>query len=129
MHPLHTFSFSVILKMITTSMKAQQALENDYLLTENDLESRIEKIPHKLLDSNVSITRIKKYVTDGAWRLLIQLKKKLEKREWECRTCNEELEGEAVGCDVCLDWFHLACIGRQKIPKTKHWICRACYKV
>eukprot|EP00112_Aurelia_sp_Birch-Aquarium-sp1_P018526 Seg4430.3 transcript_id=Seg4430.3/GoldUCD/mRNA.D3Y31 product="hypothetical protein" pseudo=true protein_id=Seg4430.3/GoldUCD/D3Y31 len=65
--------------MITTSMKAQQALENDCLLTENDLESRIEKIPHRLLDSNVSITRIKKYVTDGAWRLLIQLKKKLEK--------------------------------------------------
>ena len=80
-HRLHTVSFAVTLKMITSTRKAQQAIEEDYLLTENDIQSRVEQLPHKLLDSNVSVTRIMKYLTDAAWRLLIKLKRKLDKRE------------------------------------------------
>ncbi len=115
--------------MITRShTMVQQALENDYLIKRKDLECRVEKLPKKLLDENVNMARVKKYLTISAWTQLIQMKEKLQKQDWDCKICHQTLHGNSLGCDVCLEWFHLACLGKQNFPKTKNWICRSCYK-
>ena len=35
-------------------------------------------------------------------------------------------ESETVGCDMCNDWFHPACLKLSKLPTSKVWYCPMC---
>ena len=43
-----------------------------------------------------------------------------------CPICTHTLDGESLGCDQCLEWFHIGCTGLPKAPKNKFWFCRDC---
>ena len=33
---------------------------------------------------------------------------------------------EMVGCDSCVNWYHLSCVKLKNVPKTKTWCCTSC---
>ena len=33
----------------------------------------------------------------------------------------------SLACDSCLEWYHLACVGKKSRPKTRTWICGSCH--
>jgi len=46
--------------------------------------------------------------------------------------CNGPDVGDMVGCDnpECqFQWFHLSCLGLEKLPTTKYWYCPDCRKL
>ncbi|CAH0560635.1 unnamed protein product [Brassicogethes aeneus] len=58
----------------------------------------------------------------------------------KCKVCNVDLDKTidddddiknkkfkiSVGCDACLEWFHLKCVGLKRKPSSKVWICTSC---
>ena len=114
--------------MVTSQKIASKALSGDYLIETCDLFC-LEKVPKKIVDEIVNVYRVKKYFTTDGWNAVSHLLDKLTNEvDWCCKTCLRELddEPEQIGCDVCLDWFHLKCTGKSVLPKTKSWICRTC---
>ena len=59
------------------------------------------------------------------------LKRKQKKMTWVCNIRHQDLHAKTSGpsiiCESCLLWFHFACVGLSKQPKTKNWFCRSCY--
>ena len=108
------------------------ALSKDQLISDADLEQRVEKIPKTTLDQDetVNVFRVKKYFSNSAWKKMKLLLKRVEKeKSWDCKTCDRELKNyQALACDVCLEWYHLKCIGKLEPPKAKTWVCRSCIK-
>ena len=67
-------------------------------------------------------------------------KKKLQ--EWKCHFCQLDLnttinsDGDevksnkkfkiSIGCDYCLEWYHLKCAELRRRPKGKLWMCFDC---
>jgi len=46
--------------------------------------------------------------------------------------CNGPDVGDMVSCDnpECqFQWFHLSCLGLEKLPTTKYWYCPDCRKL
>ena len=109
--------------------KVINAMRNDVLIEEEDVEVRPERIPMKCLDENVCISRVRKYFTNDAWELVENVMKTMTKNQvWLCSSCYMDLgNSESIVCEGCLDWFHLRCVGMKKPPKKKDWFCRGCY--
>ena len=110
-----TFSL-VILEMITTKEVIHKALKEEKLITEDDLQDTIEKIPTKLTDDTVNICRVKKYFTRSAWKRMLSLVSRIKKdNSWDCKSCCKQLKEKQpqIGCDVCLEWYHMACVGKS----------------
>ena len=108
---------------------AVQAMHKEIVIEEDKVEVHPERVPMKCLDENVSINLIRKYFTFDAWKQVEMLMNVLkEKGCWNCIKCSAPLSNsESIGCDSCLDWFHLTCIGMRNPPKRKVWFCRACH--
>lgn len=122
---------SDILGMLTTNDAASRALHEDKLIDEEDLEERVEKIPKKILEETINVFRVKKYFTNSAWKKMQILQKRVAKeKSWDCNTCHRVLKKheKAVGCDACLEWYHVKCTGKSEPPKAKTWVCRSCYR-
>ena len=90
----------------------------------------VENIPVKCVEKIVTLSRIRKYFKANAWELILELVKEVEENsKWYCRVCCDELDNEeSIGCDACLDWYHIKCSGLSQKTKKKTWICRSCYK-
>lgn len=117
---------------MTTRDAISNALDGDKLIEEDDLEQRVERIPTKILDESINISRVKKYFTNSAWKRLQCLLTQVEQENtWDCKTCGKELNKRdlAIGCDVCLEWYHATCLGKSEPPKAKNWVCRNCIKI
>lgn len=111
---------------------AELALKQVNLIEEEHIECRPERITDAVVDDNVDIHLVRKYFTYDAWLLVEQvLKRKQKKMTWVCNLCHHDLHSKTSGlsivCESCLQWFHFACVGLSKQPKTKNWFCRACY--
>lgn len=117
--------------MLASKDAVTGALNEDKLINETALERRVEKIPKKILDETINIFRVKKHFSNNAWQTVQSLLKKVKKEKtWDCKACDKELKNnKAIGCDSCLEWYHLKCIGKQEPPKAKTWVCRNCVKV
>ena len=109
--------------------KVTNAMHNDVLIEEVDVEVRPERVPIKCLDENVCIATIRKYFTNDAWELVENVMKTMKKKQvWLCASCYVDLgNSESIVCESCLDWFHLRCVSMKKPPKKKDWFCRGCY--
>lgn len=99
----------------------KEVLSSKDWLVEKSKIKRIEEIPQKCLDESVvTVSQIKKHFTFKAWDILTKLLAKLQKHEWNCTCCYNNLNtSESIGCDACLDWFHLSCLGKVN-PKAKY---------
>ena len=58
-------------------------------------------------------------------QLLVQTVKSDNKKYCICKTVAER---EMVGCGMCADWFHPACLKLSKLPTSKAWYCPMCKK-
>ncbi len=110
--------------MVASNEAVNAALNEDKLIQEAELETRVEKIPKKILDDTINIFRVKKHFTNSAWQTVQSLLKKVKKvkkeKPWDCRACDKQLKSnQAIGCDACLEWYHLKCIGKTEPPKRK----------
>ena len=54
--------------MVASSEAVSGALKDDKLINESELETRVEKIPKKILDETVNVSRVKKHFTTDAWK-------------------------------------------------------------
>ena len=76
----------------------------------------------------VNVYHAKKYFTIEAWKVVAQvLEVKRSIDTWTCGVCQKEFDDDtAIGCDSCLYWFHIGCVGLKNAPKRKEWFCRFC---
>ena len=118
-----------MLDWFVSAAEREKYIAAKQLIEENLVETRPEKVPYCCIDENVNIYHIKKYFTSDAWKLILQvLEVKRSQDDWSCKVCMKELHDTiCIGCDSCLDWYHLACIGLRNAPKRKEWFCRFCY--
>ena len=109
--------------------KVTDAMRNNILIEEEDVEVRPECVPMKCLDENVSMSTVRRYFTNDAWVLVESVMATMSKKQvWLCSSCSEELgTSESIVCESCLEWNHLRCVGVKKPPKKKEWFCRGCY--
>ena len=55
---------------MTARDATSNALDDDKLIEEDDLEQRTERIRTRILDESINISRVKKYFTNSAWKRL-----------------------------------------------------------
>ena len=124
---LYIFIFSAMLSW-TTHLKPDSELPKELLSV--DALLNIVNVSIKVLDENVNLTRIKKYFSKEACNHLKDIiSTKKENAVYDCCVCQTDLHSEdCVACDVCLNWYHLRCIGLRFAPKKTYWCCRNCLK-
>ena len=85
--------------------KMTNAMRNDVLIEELDVEVRPEGVPMKCLDENVCFATIRKYFTNDAWELVENVMKTMKKKQvWLCASCYMYLgNSESIVCESCLD--------------------------
>lgn len=115
---------------ITDSVSVSEVLAQKRLIQLEEVIADVENISIKCIDENVSLARVRKYFKRNAWDFIMKLVESVrENSKWYCAVCCNELDsGESIGCDACLDWYHLKCSGLSRKPKKKIWICRNCHK-
>ena len=120
---------AVMMSWFVDEEKVTNAMRNDVLIEEVDVEVRPERVPMKCLDENVCIATVRKYFTNDAWELVENVMITMKKKQaWLCASCHIDLaNSESIVCESCLDWFHLRCVSLKKAPKKKDWFCRRCY--
>jgi hypothetical protein len=60
-------------------------------------------------------------------RRRVKATRAFEREKAKCGGCGKEgVYGEWVNCDACRQWFHFACVGLKRAPKTVSWICPTC---
>jgi hypothetical protein len=43
---------------------------------------------------------------------------------YNCPICQQTSVKEVIGCDRCMEWFHLQCLGiQEELPNAKTWFC------
>ena len=87
-----------------------------------------QTVSSKITDKNVDINLVKKYFSTDAWKIVEQVfNLKLKDPKLICGSCCHDLKDKkSIGCDGCLEWYHLQCMGIKTIPKTKYWMCLIC---
>ena len=120
-----------MLSWLADEAEIKAATQQKKLLDEDCLECRPEKIPSACLDENVDIHLIRPFLTQDAWKLLIQtIEVKKSTHVWICGMCQQDIEeADSIECDLCLEWYHSKCTSLKKLPKMKYWFCRTCYIV
>ena len=69
------------------------------LIERDDVEVRPERLPAKITDPSIDVY-CDGSVDDGH---------------------------TSLACDSCLEWYHLACLGKKSRPKARTWICGSCH--
>ena len=107
---------------------AEKAIVTSYRILESAVEVIPENVPAVCTDENINIHAIRQYFTVDGWSCVKSIPDAhREKDYWICSLCKEELHAKrSLGCDSCLLWFHLRCLGKKNFPKTKKWFCRGC---
>ena len=102
-------------------------------LMERDVEVRPEHLPAKITDTIIDVYRVRKYFTYEAWILVKEVRAKAANPQWTCPICDKDADGSvddghiSLACDSCLEWYHLACLGKKSRPKARMWICGSCH--
>lgn len=100
-----------------------------FLIEEQSVETRPEKLPDAVLDENVDIHLIRNFFTQAAWLLVTDVvRQKQERQNFICKHCYRDLHVQAsVVCEHCLCWYHLQCVGLKQQPKARYWLCQECH--
>jgi Chromatin remodeling protein, contains PhD zinc finger len=115
-----------ILAWIFGEQKAEECTSCQYVICDRDVPKH-NMMPLLLLDENVDVNLISSYFTRTAFAKLERLLKiKRMKAKWSCSQCKNEADGHIIGCEFCLEWYHLECVNLKKKPKVVDWMCRKC---
>lgn len=98
------------------------------LIDEDQVEVRPELLSPALLDENVELKLIHRFLTRDGWLALNKAVKHLKKYvTYFCCVCKIDIgKSLSICCDCCLLWCHLTCSGLCKPSKKKHWFCKMC---
>ena len=99
------------------------------ILTKRDVKINPASVSTACLDENISMHRIKHYLTPEGWKTLLNTWEKVISLDWKCWVCKKELYGEQIGCDRCL-LYHYSCVGKRRRQNVLLGFggCRACYE-
>lgn len=137
--PIHTYTHvvyfyaysfpAVILSWLVDKEVAAKAIRQDFLIDEDEVECRPERVPDSIIDENVDVFLVRKMFTQNAWAMVEDVyKQKVKKMNWICSVCYHDLnDAQSIACDSCLLWYHFMCCGVTKQPKTTTWFCRKCF--
>ena len=94
-----------MLSWFVDEAEIKAATQQKKLLDEDCLECRPEKLPNACLDENVDIHLIRPFLTQDAWKLLIQtIEVKKSTHVWICGMCQQDIEeADSIGCDFVLN--------------------------
>ncbi len=111
-------------KVAATALKSRK-----HLIEEEHVEVRPERLPDAVLDENVDVHLIRRFFTQDAWLLVMDVVQQKQRNPvFICKCCYHDLEeSPSIVCDHCLSWHHMTCVGLKKGPKSKHWYCRSCH--
>lgn len=95
------------------------------LIEEENVETRPERVLNAVLDENVDIHLIRKYFSNDAWLVVIDVfHQKQRSPVYVCKSCYRDLHKQpSIMCDQCLMWYHIHCTGLKHEP----WYCRDCH--
>lgn len=116
--------------IVETNISSAVLKDPKMLINEEDVEVQPERIPYSAIDENVDIHLIRKYFTNDAWLLVVDvIDQKRLNPVYMCNSCSHDLnESPSIMCDHCLSWFHIQCMGLKQNPKARYWYCRDCHK-
>jgi len=119
----------VILSWFVDIPIVERTIHQNYVIEEEDVECKPERVSDALVDENVDIHIVRKYFSSDAWMVVEEVVKlKSKTMVWICHACFHDLHAEeSIVCDSCLLWFHFKCVGLSRLPKSKNWFCRSCY--
>ena len=112
-------------KVMTAALKSP----GKYLIEEQDVETRPDRVPDAILDENVDVHLIRRFFSNDAWLVVREVvKQKQENPDFMCKICYHDLHEQlSVVCDHCLSWYHMKCVGLKQEPKARYWYCRDCH--
>ncbi|KAL7306245.1 hypothetical protein TKK_0001681 [Trichogramma kaykai] len=103
-----------LLKMLVPKEILENKIIGEELITENEIN--FNQLPCSFFDSSIDVSVLEPYICLSAYKRLCV--EKIEKSEdlvlWLCGTCNLELDGKAIFCNQCVNWFHITCQGVTK---------------
>ena len=128
---IYLFAFTVLLEWFVNKDVAAGVLKcPKKLIDEESVEVIPDLVPEGILDENVDIHLIRKFFTNDAWLLIMSvIRQKQSSHVFTCKQCHHHLEDSpSIGCDHCLTWSHMKCVGLKDRPKSRYWFCRSCHK-
>ena len=101
-----------------------------YLIEEEDVETKPERVPTAVLDENVDVHLIRKFFSNDAWLVVVNVVEQKQKNpSFICKCCYHDLHEESsVVCEHCLSWYHIKCVGLKQEPKARYWYCCDCHE-
>ena len=129
---MHFFlTIIVMLRWFVKDNIAETAIKSlgKYLIDEEDVETRPERVPCAVLDENVDVHLIRKLFTNDAWLVVVNvLEQKQKNPNFICKCYYHDLhESSSVVCEHCLSWYHIKCVGLKQEPKARYWYCHDCH--
>ena len=120
-----TCNFNVaMLKWLVEDKVLVEALKSpgQYLIEEQDVETRPERVPDAALDENVDVHLMRRFFSADAWVVVREVvKQKQENPSFICKIYFHDLhEKPSVLCDHCLSWHHLKCVSLKQEPKARY---------
>ena len=99
-----------------------------YLIDEEDVETRPERVPCAVLDENVDVHLIRKFFTNDAWLVVvIVVEQKQRNSNFIYKYCYHDLhKSSSVVCEHCLSWYHIKRVGLKQELKVRYWYCHDC---
>ena len=101
----------ILLECFVSPAVANKAILSGASIPSEEVETIIHRIPDMVRDKeNVDPSRIEKYFTEDAWRIILEARERKNKSKWMCPTCLRSINGkESIACDRCLCWHHIKC--------------------
>ena len=116
-----------MLLWFTYEWSAGASIRQEQLISEDTIKE-IDEVSHSFKDEDVNLSIIRHHFTQSGWKAIKKLVATLQKVEWLCDACRQDLSGKQVQCDSCLARMHLHCSALKQLPKTNTWFCRNCCK-
>jgi hypothetical protein len=119
----------ILLECFVSPAVANKAILSGALISAEEVETNIHRISDMVRDKeNVDPSRIEKFFTDDAWRIILETRERKNKSKWMCSTCSRSINGrtDSIACDRCLCWHHIKCASLKGPPKVRNWYCKSC---
>lgn len=121
----------------------KDVLDGKRYINDSDIKIDFENLTFAIIDdTNVNLPIIKKYFAHKGWKKMMTMCDEKRLQEWSCNCCkldlNKTVENDtdevkkikkfkvSIGCDYCLEWYHLECVQLKNKPKGKLWMCPDC---
>ena len=119
-----------ILLMFVDEVVVTRVETDGETITEEEIETRPEKLPGILVTNKENLQAVYKYMDDDAVATLyatIKAKEDDIPGAWVCQECAEiTADGrEVVECESCYEWYHTACLGSAENFMAS-WSCYKC---